>query len=110
MRPDAEPSFNARQTPLGGGRREPRMSIIEAPPPEAQRGGEEAALPDQIVVKFAGSVRLDRNDPSDVEIFRRLELGEDVSLQIEGRCLKRGSTQLTNREGESTGVKVEASV
>jgi hypothetical protein len=83
--------------------------MLEAPPAAPERA-DESPLPDQIVVKLLGSVRLDRNDARDVAIFRALELGEYVTLMIEGRCLKTGSTQLTDREGEPTGTKVEAIV
>jgi hypothetical protein len=86
------------------------MSIIEAPVEAPERPGESAALPDKLVVKFAGAVVLDRTDPGDQAIFRSLDLGHDVSLQIEGRCLRRAATQLTDREGELTGTKVEANV
>jgi hypothetical protein len=84
-------------------------STIEAPP-EAQRDGEEAELPEKIAVKFGGTVVLDRSDPRDQAIFRSLELGDDVTLMIEGRCLRQATTQLTDREGELVGVRVDSHV
>ncbi len=66
---------------------------------------------DTIVVKLAGSVHLNPTvSSSDAELFRRLELGEFVTLQIEARVAKRAETQLTDREGEPMGVRVEANL
>ncbi|HEY8776551.1 MAG TPA: hypothetical protein VIM33_08760 [Gaiellaceae bacterium] len=86
------------------------MSTLIDAPPEAERPAESAPLPDKIVVKLGGVVVLDRNDPSDAALFRRLELGEDVSVQVEGRVARRAESQVFDREGERVGVKVEAAV
>jgi hypothetical protein len=86
------------------------MSVLEAPTETPAQRAEAEALPDQIILKLVGSVRLDRNDARDVAIFREFALGEPVTLQFEGRCLKTGSTQLMNREGEPTGMRSELSI
>jgi hypothetical protein len=80
-----------------------------------RRGAESQAVTtaktrDTSVVKFAGSVHLDRNDPRDAELWSRLESGEHVTLMIEGRVTKRAETPLFDREGERRGVKLEANV
>ena len=64
-----------------------------APPEEAQTEAppEAVSLPmidgqgaDRIEVQFAGGVRLDRSDPADCEVFRRLKLGEEVTIRVVG--------------------------
>jgi hypothetical protein len=86
------------------------MSLVIEEPIAPERGGEAPALPDKIAVKFGGTVILDRSDPRDQAIFRSLELGDDVTLMIEGRCLRQATTQLTDREGEPVGVRVDSHV
>lgn len=39
---------------------------------------------DRIDVNFSGSIRLDRSDPADVALFKRLALGKEVDLRVVG--------------------------
>jgi CRISPR/Cas system-associated protein Cas10 (large subunit of type III CRISPR-Cas system) len=77
---------------------------------EKRRRAESPAVSDKFVVKVHGSVSLDPSDPRDAELWNRLKLAEDVTLQIEGRVSKLAKTYLGDREGESVGVKLEANV
>lgn len=67
---------------------------------------------DRIALKFSGTVFLDRSDPADIALYRRLALGRDVTLQVEGRCNATGAKGATDREGDldviigEKGVKV----
>jgi hypothetical protein len=86
------------------------------PPPEAlfdrsQYEREELRLPktdgrsiDKIRVKFSGSVLLDRLDPSDVELFRALALGQVVALRVEGQVAYAGTGWTTDRDGNLDAV------
>lgn len=65
---------------------------------------------DKIALKFSGTVFLDRMDPRDVELMRSMKIGGDVTLQIEGRCSKKGWGFTTDREGELDVVKLEHAV
>jgi hypothetical protein len=86
------------------------VSVIEAPTATPEESAESAPLPAKIAIKFGGTVILDRSDPRDQAIFRSLELGNDVTLMIEGKCSRQASTQLFDREGEPVGVKVDSHV
>lgn len=62
--------------------------LAEAP---SEHSREQLALPaidgeapDRIEVSFAGAVRLDRSDPADVALMRRLALGAEVDLRVVG--------------------------
>jgi hypothetical protein len=39
---------------------------------------------DRVEVKFAGRVKLDRSDPADVALMRRLKLGKEITLKVVG--------------------------
>lgn len=67
---------------------------------------------DRISLKFSGTVFLDRSQPADVALYRKLSLGRDVTLVVEGRCNSTGAAGATDREGDldvvvgHKGVKV----
>lgn len=67
---------------------------------------------DRIALKFSGTVFLDRSEPADVALYRKLALGRDVTLQVEGRCNATAAKGATDREGDldvivgEKGVKV----
>jgi hypothetical protein len=68
---------------------------------------EDLALPkidgqevDRIAFTFSGTIMLDRADPADVNLFRKLNLGHDVTLQVEGACAGYGGKGATNRDGD----------
>lgn len=67
---------------------------------------------DRISLKFSGTVFLDRSDPNDIALYRRLVLGRDVTLQVEGRCNATAAKGATDREGDldvvvgEKGIKV----
>jgi hypothetical protein len=86
------------------------VSVIEAPTATPEESAESAPLPAKIAIKFGGTVILDRSDPRDQAIFRSLELGNDVTLMIEGKCSKKGWGFTTDREGELDVVKLEHAV
>lgn len=78
---------------------------------------EELALPkidgegvDRLALKFSGTVFLNRSDPRDVELIRRMRLGQDITLQVEGKCSKKGYGFSTDREGELDVVVQEHAV
>lgn len=75
---------------------------------------EELALPkvdgegvDKIAVAFSGTVLLDRADPADVELMRRMRLGNDVTLMVEAKCSGKGHRFTTDREGELDVIVLE---
>lgn len=55
---------------------------------------------DRIAFAFTGQIMLDRSDPADVKLFRKLTLGHDVTLQIEGVCAGYAGKGNTNRDGD----------
>lgn len=55
---------------------------------------------DRIAVTFAGTVYLDRSDPSDVALYNRLVLQRDVTLMVEGKCSGTGAKGATDRDGD----------
>jgi hypothetical protein len=65
---------------------------------------------DKIAVKFSGTVFLDRSDSRDVELMRRMKLGGDITLQVEGKCSKKGHGFSTNKEGDLDVVILEHAV
>lgn len=93
---------------------EPAAEPEPKPDPEGKRlfnasdyEREDLALPkvdgnqlDRIAVKFAGEVFLDRASPADVALFRKLVLGQEVTLMVEGRCSATGAKGATDREGD----------
>lgn len=74
----------------------PAAEVDETPPSaadvrKAEAGPEALSLPkidgqtiDRIDVNFSGSIRLDRSDPADVALFRRLALGKEIDLRVVG--------------------------
>lgn len=65
---------------------------------------------DRIAIKFAGTVFLDRSDPADVALYNKLRLGNDVTLQIEGKCSGTAAKGATDREGDLDVVVGERTV
>lgn len=68
---------------------------------------EELALPkvddqtiDRISVKLTGEIMLDRSDPADVALFRKLKLGKEVELRLAGKVTGSGGRGNTNRDGD----------
>lgn len=59
---------------------------------------------DKIRVAFTGSVMLDRSDPRDVALFRKLKLGKEVELRVAGKIAKTATGWTTNREGDLDAV------
>lgn len=73
----------------------------------SQYDREDLALPmidgqqvDRIAFAFTGSIMLDRSDPADVALWRKLTLGQDVTLQVEGSCAGYTGKSNTNRDGD----------
>lgn len=65
---------------------------------------------DDIVVKFSGSVTLNRTDPEDVALMRAMKGGGDVSLMIEGRCAKKAWSFSDDGDGGVKEVRLEHAV
>lgn len=65
---------------------------------------------DKIRIAFSGSVMLDRTDPADVALIRKMALGHDVSLMVEGKVSKKGHQFTTNKEGDLDAVVFETAV
>lgn len=69
---------------------------------------------DRISLKFSGEVFLDRSDPADVALFRKLKLGHDVDLKIQAKVSSTGSKGHTDRDGDldvvvgTKGLKVHS--
>jgi hypothetical protein len=55
---------------------------------------------DRIAIKFGGTVFLDRSDPNDIALYRRLRLGADVDLKIQANVAFAGAKGATDRDGE----------
>lgn len=72
---------------------------------------EDIALPkvdgettDKIAVKFSGTVLLERTDPNDVALMRKMRLGGDITLMVEAKCAGKGHGYTTSRDGELDAV------
>ena len=65
---------------------------------------------DRIAIKVTGTVFLDRSDPRDVDLMRRMKLGSDVTLMVEGRVSKKAHGFTTDREGELDVIKLEHAI
>ena len=65
---------------------------------------------DRIALRFSGTVFLNRLDPADVALMNAMKLGSDITLQIEGRCAKKGWGFTTDREGDLDVVKLEHAI
>jgi hypothetical protein len=63
---------------------------------------------DKIAVAFSGRVMLDRKDPNDVALIRRLALGKDVTMQVEARTSGKKHGFTTNKEGDLDAVVLTA--
>lgn len=60
---------------------------------------------DKIAIKFSGRVMLDRSDPADVQMFNRLQLGQDVELRISAKVSNSGGAGFTtSKEGDLDAV------
>jgi hypothetical protein len=55
---------------------------------------------DKIALKFSGTIRLDRSKPDDVALFRRLKLGKDIDVKLEGKVVGSNTTGATNKDGD----------
>jgi hypothetical protein len=85
---------------------------------DAQRfESEELALPkidgegvDKIAAKFSGRVMLDRSDPRDVDLIRRMKLGQDVTVMVEAKVSGKGHGFTTNKEGDLDAVVHEVAL
>jgi hypothetical protein len=84
---------------------------------KSQYDSEELRLPkvdgegvDRIAVKVNGTIFLDRSDPRDVELFRSMTLGRDITLMVEGRVSKKAHGFTTDREGELDVIKAENAI
>jgi hypothetical protein len=65
---------------------------------------------DKIAVKFSGTVLLDRSDPADVALMRKMKLGGDITLNVEAKCAGKGHKFTTSREGELDAIVLEHGV
>lgn len=87
----------------------------EGKAPKAAVPPEQLALPlidgkaiDKLRVSVSGSIMLDRHDPADVELFRKLRLGEDVTLQVEAKVGGKLTSFTTNKDGDLDAVVGDA--
>lgn len=87
----------------------------EGKQPRADVPPEQLALPlidgkaiDKIRVSFSGSVMLDRHAPADVELYRKLVLGESVTIQAEAKVAGKLTSFTTNKEGDLDSVVGDA--
>ncbi len=64
---------------------------------------------DKIKIGFSGSVTLDRSDPEDVALFRRLSLGRSVTLRVEG-TVANTSTGWSDKESGDEEVVSERKI
>lgn len=55
---------------------------------------------DRIALQFSGTVYLDRSDPADVALYKKLALSGELTLQIEGKCSKTAAGFTTNKDGD----------
>jgi hypothetical protein len=74
---------------------------------------EQLALPmidgrsmDAIEVKIAGTIKLDRSDPSDVALIRKLKLGQEVALKIDAMVVERSGRTALDRDGYFEGASL----
>jgi len=65
---------------------------------------------DKIKIGFSGSIMLDRSDPHDCELFRKLKLGSNVELRVAGRVAKTATGSSTDADDNSTDIVGERTV
>lgn len=65
---------------------------------------------DRIALKFTGTVFLDRADPADVALYRKLTLGHDITLMVEGTSRSTAAKGATNKDGELNVILGEKGV
>jgi hypothetical protein len=119
---DAERRVREEQEEFESQEAEEQASAVE-PEPDAEKGElfdksqyerEELALPkvdgeptDKIAIAFSGLVLLDRSDPADVALMRKMKLGGGITLMVEAKCSGKGHRFTTDREGELDAVVLE---
>jgi hypothetical protein len=64
---------------------------------------------DKIAIAFNGTVFLDRSDPADVALMRRMKLGQDVTLNVEAKVSAKAHKFTTSKEGELDAVVLQHS-
>jgi hypothetical protein len=89
---------------------EPKTELFD----KSEYEREDLALPkvdgegvDKIGIKFSGTVLLDRGNPADVALIRKMRLGADVTLNVEATCAAKAHKFTTSREGELDAVVLE---
>jgi len=59
---------------------------------------------DKIRLAFSGNVMLDRKDPNDVDLIRKLKLGQDLELRVSAQCAGKAQGFTTGKEGDLDAV------
>ena len=108
---EEQEAYEAEQEAKGAGEPDPEKGQIFD---DTDYEREDLALPkvdgegvDKIAIAFSGQVILDRSNPADVELMRRMRLGQDVTLMVEAKCSSKGHKFATDREGELDAVVLE---
>jgi hypothetical protein len=57
---------------------------------------------DVIELAWSGTIRLDRSDPADVNLFRKLNLGHDVDLKVTAAVAAKTQRSVTDEDGYVT--------
>lgn len=65
---------------------------------------------DAIEVGFSGTIKLDRGNPADVELFRKLKLGQDVSVNVVAVCTEKKQRPAIDEDGYVTEYVSSAKV
>lgn len=71
---------------------------------------EQLALPmidkrksDAIEIQISGTIKLDRSDPEDCALIRRLKLGDEVTLKMDATVVERAGRTAHDRDGYFEG-------
>lgn len=81
------------------------QELISETGDEHDASPEQLALPvidhrdaDQVELAVSGTIKLDRKDPADCALIRRLRLGDDVDLHVSGLVVERAGRSRHNQE------------
>jgi len=59
---------------------------------------------DRIELKFAGTAKLDRSNPDDVELFRRFQLGKSIDVKVGVRVVGSNAKEKDDADGNTEAV------
>lgn len=65
---------------------------------------------DAIEITFGGTIKLDRSDPADCALVRKLILGKEVPLRVDGLVVERAGRTAHDRDGYFEGATLKTKI